>query len=301
MSRYWIPIATLVCVFLVGPQKLTGQERDAAVSAAQAIRKLAGVQIQEKDGQIVGIDFRKCGDAWVDVFPKVLEIASVQSLSIGGPAATHERIVPLERLPNLRALRLEQCAIDDVTVAAIARFPKLDDINLDRCPITDESMKSLAQSRSIKRIRVPRTKLSDAGLATLKDSVQLELLDLTECNQITDVALAHLKGLTKLRNLSLSGPRITDAGMQHLSSLTNMVAISFQDCAVTDDGFIALAAMTKLKEFDIFRTRVGDNALLAIAGAKEISKIKLRDSAITTEGIVAHIGKFPNLTALDLS
>jgi Leucine-rich repeat (LRR) protein len=89
--------------------------------------------------------------------------------------------------------------------------------------------------------------------------------------------------------------------MQYLSGMTNMVAISFQDCGVTDQSFTALSGMTKLKEFDIFRTRVGNDALGAIAGAKEMSKMKLRDCAITTKGIVEHIGKFPNLTALDLS
>jgi Leucine-rich repeat (LRR) protein len=89
--------------------------------------------------------------------------------------------------------------------------------------------------------------------------------------------------------------------MQYLSGMTNMVAISFQDCGVTDKSFSALSGMTKLKEFDIFRTRVGNDALAAVAGAKEMAKMKLRDCAITTKGIVEHIGKFPNLTSLDLS
>jgi Leucine-rich repeat (LRR) protein len=89
--------------------------------------------------------------------------------------------------------------------------------------------------------------------------------------------------------------------MKHLSGMTNMVAISFQDCGVTDQSFTALSGMTKLKEFDIFRTRVGNDALAAISGAKDMSKMKLRDCGITTKGIVEHIGKFPNITALDLS
>jgi Leucine-rich repeat (LRR) protein len=59
--------------------------------------------------------------------------------------------------------------------------------------------------------------------------------------------------------------------------------------------------MTKLKEFDIFRTRAGNEALAALSGATEMSKMKLRDCGVTTKGIVEHIGKFPNLTALDLS
>lgn len=269
--------------------------------AEQAIRSEIGVLLQEKDGQLIGVDFRKCGDKWVDVFPRVLELPSIQSISVSGPLATHEQIITLAALPNLRALRLEQSAITDATVQAIAKFPKIDDVNLDRCPITDACMEFLGQCPTIKRIRAPRTKLSDAGLAFLKDTTQLELLDLSDCNQISDVGLGHIQGLKRMRNLSLWGPQITDAGMPSLAGMTNMVAISFQDCAVTDQSFGALSGMTKLKEFDIFRTRVGNDALAAISGAKEMAKMKLRDCAITSKGIVEHIEKFPNLVALDLS
>jgi Leucine-rich repeat (LRR) protein len=62
-----------------------------------------------------------------------------------------------------------------------------------------------------------------------------------------------------------------------------------------------LEGMTQLKEFSIFRARVGSGALAAVAGSKGMSKMRLRDSAITTEGVVEHIGKFQNLTSLELS
>lgn len=293
-------------VLTCAPQKSDAQESSAAskpanAQAIAAIKAMPGISVQEKDGEVIGVDFRKCGDDWVKTFPRVLEIPSIQTISVSGPAATHDLIVTLKALPNLKALRMEQASITDETIAQIAKFPKVDDLLLDRCGITDECLKSLGQSKTIKRIRAPRTKLSDAGLAYLKDTVQLELLDLSDCNQISDQGLSHIKGLSKLRNLSLWGPRITDDGMKYLSGMTNMVAISFQDCGVTDQSFGALSGMTKLKEFDIFRTRVGNDALGAIAGAKEMSKMKLRDCAITTKGIVEHIMKFPNLTALDLS
>lgn len=86
-------------------------------------------------------------------------------------------------------MRMEQASITDQTIAEVAKFPKVDDILLDRCGITDECLKSLGQSKTIKRIRAPRTKLSDAGLAYLKDTIQLELLDLSDCNQISDAGL----------------------------------------------------------------------------------------------------------------
>lgn len=277
MHRLLLSIVARCCWFLLLAMPLLGQESRSDPSAIEAVRDLAGIQIQEKEGQVIGIDFRKCGDNWIDIFPRVLEISSVQSLSVSGPAATHERIVSLASLPNLRSLRVDQSAINDATVAAIAQFPKIEDIQLDRCLISDESLGSLALCKTIKRIRVPRTKVSDAGLAYIKNLEQLELLDLTECEQISDAGLAHLAGLTKLRILSLSGPRNTEVGMPHLSD------------------------MTKLKEFSLFRTRAGNAALATVARARDMTKIKLRDSAITTEGVVEHIGKFPNLIALELS
>jgi len=232
-------------------QDAAAVSKSVSSQAIAAIKSMPGISVQEKDGEVIGVDFRKCGDDWIKTFPKILEIPSVQIVSVSGPSATHELIVSLKSLPNLKTLRMEQSSITDQTIAEVAKFPKVDDLLLDRCGITDECLKSLGQSKTIKRIRAPRTKLSDAGLAYLKDTVQLELLDLSDCNQISDEGLSHLKG--------------------------------------------------KLKEFDIFRTRVGNDALAAISGAKEMSKMKLRDCAITTKGIVEHIGKFPNLTALDLS
>ncbi|MFZ4469056.1 MAG: leucine-rich repeat domain-containing protein, partial [Pirellula sp.] len=195
-----------------GVTSKSAASQSAVGQAIAAIKSMPGIAVQEKDGEVIGVDFRKCGDDWIKTFPRVLEIPSVQTVSVSGPAATHELIVSLKSMPNLKALRMEQASITDDTIAQIAKFPKVDDLLLDRCGITDASMQSLGQSKTIKRIRAPRTKLSDAGLAYLKDTVQLELLDLSDCNQISDAGLAHLQGLSKLRNLSLWGPRITDEG-----------------------------------------------------------------------------------------
>jgi Ran GTPase-activating protein (RanGAP) involved in mRNA processing and transport len=46
---------------------------------------------------------------------------------------------------------------------------------------------------------------------------------------------------------------------------------------------------------------VGDGALAALAGASGMQKMKLRDSSITSKGLVEHLKHFPELTTLDLS
>lgn len=50
----------------------------------------------------------------------------------------------------------------------------------------------------------------------------LKVLNLTECNEITDQALLYMIKLTKLEVLNLKWIQITDEGLRHLSALTQL-------------------------------------------------------------------------------
>ncbi|MEK0427351.1 MAG: hypothetical protein RJB11_3442, partial [Planctomycetota bacterium] len=102
-------------------QDSTAASKTATAQAIAAIKAMPGISVQEKDGEVIGVDFRKCGDDWVKTFPRVLEIPTVQTISVSGPAATHDLIVTLKSLPNLKALRMEQAAITDETIAQVAK------------------------------------------------------------------------------------------------------------------------------------------------------------------------------------
>jgi internalin A len=77
-------------------------------------------------------------------------------------------------------------------------------------------------------------------------------------------------------------------------------ALSLQDCAIEGTGFEALKGLTKLKEFGLFKSTAGDKAIESLAGSKEMTKLKLRASGVTSQGIQKHVGSFPKLTAIDL-
>lgn len=294
-----IPIKlTLFCLLCLSITFAFGQKADS--ENVRKIKALAGVVVTEKDGELVAVDFRKCEDSWADDFPRLLEIPTVQSVSMTGPKATHERIVALAALRNLKSLRLDLSGANDASVANISKFAKLEDLNLDGCSISDAALSSIASSLTIKRLRLAKTNISDAGLAQIKNLTQLELLDISDCDQVTSAGLVHLQGLTKLRNLSLGGPGITDAGMPSLRNLTNMVSISFKECSITDASFEALAGMTKLKEFDIYKTPAGNNALRILSQGREMTKLKLRGSGVTNQGLIDHIAKFESVTSIDL-
>ncbi len=67
----------------------------------------------------------------------------------------------------------------------------------------------------------------------------------------TDGDLAHLKGLTALRELALDGSKITDAGLAHLKGLTGLRKVTLTRTNITDAGADSLRkALPEVRIFE---------------------------------------------------
>ena len=113
----------------------------------------------------------------------------------------------------------------------IGRTPSAKPIVIPRCaswfvePASNSDMRALAEEIASKGL--PGLRLAgatDGDLAHLKGLTGLRELNLYG-TEITDAGLAHLKGLTRLRKLHLQelhvwGIKITDAGLAHLKGLS---------------------------------------------------------------------------------
>ena len=69
----------------------------------------------------------------------------------------------------------------------------------------------------------------------------LEELDLSENSQVFDDGLAHLAGLTSLKDLNLWRVGITDEGVKHLAGLTSLERLNLDNTQLTDAGLQHLA------------------------------------------------------------
>jgi len=79
--------------------------------------------------------------------------------------------------------------------------------------------------------------IGDDDLAHLKGLTALQTLDLSGCERVTDAGVAHLKGLTALQTLELNFTEVTDAGLAHLKGLTALQSLGLTGCdKVTDAG-----------------------------------------------------------------
>jgi hypothetical protein len=99
------------------------------------------------------------------------------------------------------------------------------------------------------------TQVGNAGLAHLRGLTELRDLVLTR-RPINASGLAHLQGLAKLRNLMLDGTLVDDEALKHLAGLTQLEHLDLRNTSVTDRGLAHLHGMSQLKTLHLIGTRV---------------------------------------------
>jgi len=99
--------------------------------------------------------------------------------------------------------------------------------------------------------------VTDAGLAHIDGLTRLKELNLDHAD-ITDSGLVHLKGMVSLQELDLSGTPITDAGLVHLRGLTSLQTLRPSNTHVGEAGVVHLKTLTNLQSLDLWGTRVDD-------------------------------------------
>ena len=90
------------------------------------------------------------------------------------------------------------------------------DLNGGTCPIGDKSLQELEGCQRLRKLTAYRTNVTDGGLVYLLPHLELEILHLDDCSEITDGAIPHLSKLTHLRELSVTGTGFTESGLQLL-------------------------------------------------------------------------------------
>ena len=80
----------------------------------------------------------------------------------------------------------------------------------------------------------------------------------------SDNDLVHLKALTHLKFLDLSGARITDEGLVHVSSLNRLTRLELKGTDVTDEGLVRLGSMSHLEYVGLQNTKISQQGALKL-------------------------------------
>ena len=123
---------------------------------------------------------------------------------------------PLEMFTELRALRLRDTRISDLTLARkLASLRMLENLDLARTRVSNAGMDGLASLTSLRVLNLAYAELDDAGLGKLRALTQLETLNL-DSTHVTDSSVAVLAGYSKLQTLDLYHSVFTKEGVERL-------------------------------------------------------------------------------------
>jgi hypothetical protein len=86
--------------------------------------------------------------------------------------------------------------------------------------ISDDDLRTLENEDALKVLDLSNNNITDAGLAYVGQTTQLEALYLSG-NFLSEKGIAHLKGLHNLESLGL-GREVTNAALVHLAGLTKL-------------------------------------------------------------------------------
>jgi hypothetical protein len=131
---------------------------------------------------------------------------------------------------------------------------------------------------------------------------KIEYLDLSRCPKITGIGLAHLKGLGKLKKLSLSYTKINDDDLRALRALPGLEELDLSGCrSITDAGLSNLKNLTRLKRLSFMDTSLTGRGLVNLTGMGGLAHLNLAlCNALTDEGL-KHVGRLTALRHLDLA
>jgi internalin A len=253
---------------------------DAAASYLRANKHLRKLVLRGTDVTDVGMPYLAAltglksldlshtmvGDVGLESLPALSEL---EELDLGGTRITGINLNFLKLLPNLKKLSFNGIQRRN---AGACWTPLITDLDLDTISLLSglEDL-NLGVGVSLGRTSVP----VGAGNCHVTGGIQL-----------TDLGVAKLAKLTKLRSLDISGAKITPAGLKVLKSLPQLERLSLWNCTALDDSAAPeFAALPKLTNLDLSYTSAGDGTLKSLAALPNLKLLYLTDTKVTPVGV----------------
>jgi Leucine-rich repeat (LRR) protein len=244
---------------------------------------------------------------------------SLRKLVLRGTDITDVGMPYLAALTGLTSLDLSHTMVGDVGLESLPALSQLEELNLGGTRITGINLNFLKLLPHLKKLSFNGIQRRNAGacwtpLITDLDLNTISLLSgLEDLNlgvgvslgrtgvavgagncrvtggiQLTDLGLAKLAKLTKLRRLDISGAKVTAAGLKPLAGLPQIERLSLWNCRALDDTAApTLASLANLRSLDLSYTAVSDATLHSLQALPQLKTLYLTDTKVTPSGVAA--------------
>lgn len=158
--------------------------------------------------------------------------------------------------------------------------------------------KAAKRLKNAKVVVLCNSGVTDAGITFLSKFNGIESLTITRCNRVSQNAMSAIGKMTGLIELNVEGTQFKDNGLYELRGLSKLKKLSMVDCPVTGKGFEGLATLP-IKELSLVCSDITDENIANIASISTIEMLDLTFSKVTDRG-VRHLIRLRHLKCLSL-
>jgi Leucine-rich repeat (LRR) protein len=135
-------------------------------------------------------------------------------------------------------------------------------------------------------ITAPDGDLSDAGVAHLRGLSHLRNFSLGEGTcRVTGAVLADLAGAGRLQVLYLDRVRLNDADLVHLNNYPDLRRLSLTNCEITGVGLGHVEKLASLRLLSLRRCPISDAGLAYLVKFPRLEYVSVSGSVVTDGGI----------------
>lgn len=198
-------------------------------------------------------------------------IPRLESLNSCQGEITDEGMKRLRRCTGLRTLRVHGEQLTDAGLVHLKGLRHLRELHLDKTKVTGAGLVHLKGLTELEVLDLSDSAITDAGLANLSGLTNLRVLNLSNGLSMQEAIHEYARrSIPKLRILDsidrMAGipdpakkrakPQITDAGLKHLRGLTKLTELDLSGLPITDSGLTQLTEFKSLRRLEVHFTKV---------------------------------------------
>jgi hypothetical protein len=195
-------------------------------------------------------------------------------------------------IPKLKYLLLNGINPDRVPLAT---FPDLEHLTLSSGIIPPDSIKQLATLKKLTTIAFSFTDNDDMALTALADSHLTHL----EVGHVSDEALLMIKDLSRLKNLSVCGPKITARGLARLAECTKLQRLLIEGTKPNAATLNIISKLPDLQWLYLRGTPITPADIKPLANLPKLHSLHLEETAVD-DTIIPHLAAIESLREIHL-
>ena len=238
----------------------------------------------------------------------LIPLPKLINLNLGHSSLKDNDLAPLRSLTHLNALNLESMEVTDASLSNLATLDSLTSLNLHEIHnLSDKTLELLSSHCTrLSSLYFSYTDLvTDSGVGHLtRLAPTLRVLEMPECEQITDESCRHISKMSQLATLDLTGCyRITDEGIQQLAGLHNLTLLNLGMLrSLTDEACDAISHLPRLLSLELNScSQLSAQSAQSIARICTLRSLSVSEVAGWDDTAVAHLLQLEELDALCLS